>query len=126
MDDERTSKEGFGEADDIAPVTPRPRADRITDEEVEKASEEAGEIGGHTPSESLPSAEQAPTESGGGQAEGFELAEQQLQESASHGDTSGRHPLGDRFPEEEEDPREHTIHGEADRADSSETHEDNN
>ena len=67
------------------------------DEEAEAAAAEAGEIGGHTPTEGLPEAERPLAEGGEGEAEGFELAEQQLIESASHGDASG-HPLGRWLP----------------------------
>lgn len=114
---------GTPSAEDIPPLPPKPAAAQAADEGTEAAGAEAAEVGGHTPSEDLPPEERAVIESGGGQAEGFELAEQQLQDSASHRETSG-HPLGDRFPAEEQDPEAHTIHGEADEVDSSETEDE--
>ena len=68
------------------------------------AAAEAAEIGGHTDSQRLPEAEAATAEGGEGAAEGFELAEQQLIQSASHGEKRG-HPLGDGFLEETPDRR---------------------
>lgn len=66
-------------------------------------------------------AEQAPVEeAGGGVSEGFEEAEQQLVEKAE-GESGSGHPLGDRFPAEEDHPEAHTIHGEADEVDSATT-----
>lgn len=56
-------------------------------------------------------------EAGGGEAEGFEQSEAELIEIAE-GEAGRHHPLGDRFPAEEVDPEEHTIHGEADTAES--------
>jgi hypothetical protein len=53
-------------------------------------------------------------EAGEGEAEGFELAEQELVESASHGDPSGS-PLGDRFTPEEAESEGLAEYGEADR-----------
>ena len=65
--------------------------DETADEAELAAAAEAGEIGGHTPTQGLPEAERPLAEAGEGEAEGFELAEEQLIESASHGDSSG-HP----------------------------------
>jgi hypothetical protein len=60
-------------------------------------------------------AERSTAEHGGGEAEGFEQAEELLEEHATHGD-SGVDPLGDApAVEEEEDP---SIHGEADEIES--------
>lgn len=154
MDDERASKEEFGEADlgeaqaenppedpemiegatarepgrgdapptgDVA-ATP-PRKDLQAEEEAQIAAREAGRIGGATASEDLDPEQQAPSESGGGEAEGFELAEEQLEESASHGDTAGD-PLEERLPPEDENPEDHTIYGEPDEVDSTASGED--
>jgi hypothetical protein len=88
------------------------RDDLIAEEEAAAAAE-AAEIGGHTDSQRLPEAERPLAESGEGVSEGFELSEEQLIESASHGDKHG-HPLGDRFPEEDARSEDLTIHGEAD------------
>jgi hypothetical protein len=60
------------------------------------------------------SEERAPVEeAGGGEAEGFEKAEEELIEKAE-GEAGKGHPLGDRFPAEEADPYEHGADGEAD------------
>ena len=61
-------------------------------------------------------------EAGGGEAEGFEQSEQELIERAE-GEAGEGHPLGDRFPAEEEG-EAHTIHGEADEVDSSATEDE--
>ena len=96
--------------------------DRLRDliaEEEAAAAAEAGAIGGHTDSQRLPEAERPLAEGGEGVAEGFELAEEQLIEAASHGDKHG-HPLGDRFPEEDARSEGLTIYGEADHEKASE------
>ena len=72
------------------PASSRP-TDETADEAELAAAAEAGEIGGHTSTQGLPEAERPLAEAGEGEAEGFELAEEQLIESASHGDPSG-HP----------------------------------
>lgn len=92
--------------------------DLVAAEEAAAAAE-AAEIGGHTDSQRLPEAERPLAESGEGVAEGFELAEEQLIQSASHGRKHG-HPLGDRFPEEDGRSEGLTIHGEADHEKASE------
>ena len=89
----------------------RPRD--IVAEETEAAAREAADIGGHTDTERFPEAERPLAEAGEGVSEGFELAEEQLIQSASHGRKHG-HPLGDRFPEEDARSEGLTIHGEAD------------
>jgi hypothetical protein len=157
MQDDRTSKEQFGEADlgeaqaedppedpemiepdpaadssadpsgdppsteDVAGIPPR--RDLEADEQAELAARDAARIGGETGVEDVSPEQRAVSESGGGEAEGFELAEQQLEESASHDDTAGN-PLEDRFPAEAEDPEAHTIHGEPDQVDSTATEEE--
>ena len=65
-------------------------------------------------------AERAPVEeAGGGEAEGFEQAEKQLERNASHED-SGASPQDDAFTPEVESDRSGAEYGEADEA----THED--
>jgi hypothetical protein len=68
--------------------------DPIVDEEAEAAAAEAAEIGGDVPPESDDPALRPLVESGEGEAEGFELAEEDLVENASHGDQN-RFPEGD-------------------------------
>jgi hypothetical protein len=62
------------------------RNDPLVEEETEAAAKEAANIGGPGADEDLDPAERASAEAGGGQAEGFEQAERQLIEHASHGD----------------------------------------
>jgi hypothetical protein len=107
-----------GPADDpaAAPAPATPPEERSAEEQAELAARDAGRIGGETDLDAeVEEADRAVVEAGGGEAEGFELAEQQLRESASHGDAAG-HPLADRFPAEESNPEEHTSYGEADDA----------
>jgi hypothetical protein len=74
---------------------------RVAEEEAE-AAEEAAKIGGEVRPTSDDPAQRPLAEAGEGEAEGFELAEKELEESASHGDSRG-------FPEEDvPDPEEPT------------------
>ena len=100
----------------------QPGEDEV-DEEAAAAAAEAAEIGGHTNTEGLPEAERPLAEAGEGEAEGFELAEKQLIESASHGDASG-HPSGDGLPPEEAAAKDLASYGEADDEHVSENVED--
>lgn len=88
------------------------REEPLVREEAEAAAEEAARIGGKVPSDSDDPAEQPVIEAGGGEAEGFELAEKDLEENASHGDERD-FPAGVAPPPEE---RESAEHGEADQA----------
>ncbi len=60
--------------------------------------------------------QRAVDEAGGGESEGFEQSEQQLIDRAEGG--KGGHPLGDAYPAEDRDPREHTAYGDADEVES--------
>lgn len=94
------------------------RNDPDVDAEVEAARAEAGAIGGVAGDEDLDPADRPVIEAGGGVAEGFEQAEEQLVEHASHGDQhSGRIGLYDAFPAEE---RSTAEGGEADDVRTSE------
>jgi hypothetical protein len=76
--------------------------ERFEREQAEEAAAEARGIGGHSGDEDLEPAERAVIEGGGGESEGFELAEQQLIEHASHGDQQSAHAiLHDQGPAEE-------------------------
>jgi hypothetical protein len=87
------------------------RDDRAVREQEEAAAAEAARIGGRSGMEGMDEAERASAEHGGGEAEGFEEAEELLEEAASHGDPAGS-PLSDApEPEAEPDP---SVHGEAD------------
>jgi hypothetical protein len=90
------------------------------DEETRAAAEEARLIGGVAGDEDLDPADRPLVEAGEGEAEGFELAEEELIEHASHGDEhSARVPYYDREDVDEDD-RVGIEYGEADE----ETEED--
>jgi hypothetical protein len=93
------------------------RDDDVVDEEERRAAEEAAHIGG-TPTydvdlEEVDEADRAVIEGGGGESEGFELAEELLVEHASHADegstTEILHDADTRAEEQDGDP-----YGEAD------------
>jgi hypothetical protein len=88
------------------------------DEQAEAARREAGEIGGRAGDEDLDPAERPLVEGGEGVAEGFELAEEELVERASHAEPGGD-PLDDAYVVEDETETEATY-GEADHEHSSE------
>jgi hypothetical protein len=89
-----------------------PDDEAVVTEEEEAAAAEAGEIGGDAPKDSNDPAQQPLAEAGEGESEGFELAEAQLQDIASHGDEH-RFPDRDAPPPEE---REGVERGEADES----------
>jgi hypothetical protein len=98
------------------------RDDRNTvREEEEAAAAEAGRIGGRSGMEGMDEAERAAAEHGGGESEGFEEAEQLLEEQATHGDPSVD-PLREAPPAEPDE--DVAVYGEADDVDSTETDED--
>lgn len=94
--------------------------ERFEHHEEELAAEEAGEIGGDVPEYEGDEAQRAVQEAGGGEAEGFELAEQELEEAASHGD-AGLDPSRDAFTPEEESDRSGAEYGEADSEEQPDT-----
>ena len=81
-----------------------------TVDEADAAAEEAARIGGEAPVESDDPARQPLIESGEGESEGFELAEERLRDIASHGD---EHRFPDRDVPPPEDPGQ-AEQGEAD------------
>lgn len=95
---------------------PEEERDPIAEEEAEAAEAEAAQIGGNVPADTDDPAQQPLIEGGEGEAEGFELAEKDLEDIASHGDQR-RFPS--RLAGEPEEPSEATY-GEADQ----EIHED--
>jgi hypothetical protein len=90
-------------------VTPDEEEARVAEEEAEAAAE-AARIGGEVPSESEDPARRPLIESGEGEAEGFELAEEQLEENAGHGNQRGFPERDVPAPEE----RGEVEYGEAD------------
>ena len=90
-----------------------PQRDPIAEEEAEAAAAEAAEIGGPAPDDPVDDPAQRPLVEGGeGEAEGFELAEEELIDNAEHGDEK-RFPGRDAgSPEEPSD----AEYGEPDQA----------
>lgn len=84
--------------------------EREVREEEEAAAAEAARIGGRSGMEGMDEAERASAEHGGGESEGFEEAEELLEEQASHEDPPVS-PLRDAGSVEE---RDTATHGEAD------------
>jgi hypothetical protein len=85
--------------------------------EEEEAAAEAGAIGGHGSDEDLDPAERAVREGGGGEAEGFEDAEEELIENVGSGEGN---PLADAFSGEEESDLSGAEYGEPDEVDPTE------
>ncbi len=86
--------------------------DPIADEEADAAAAEAARIGGPVPDDGVEDPAQRPLVEGGeGEAEGFELAEEELIDNAEHGDQK-------RFPDSDAPPPEEpsgAVYGEADQ-----------
>lgn len=91
--------------------------DELVREEEEAAGGEAARIGGRSGMEGMKEEKRAGAEHGGGEAEGFEQAEELLEEQATHGDPAVD-PLGNAPAVEEEE--DSSVHGEADEVDSTE------
>ena len=99
-------------------MTERDPIERDVEREEAAAAEEAGAIGGRSGFEDLPEEERPLAESGEGESEGFEQAEQLLEERATHQDDRGG-PLRDQPPKEEEPSR--AEYADADDVESTET-----
>jgi hypothetical protein len=96
---------------------------RSEQEEIDAAAAEAAQIGGVAGDEGLDPADRPLVEGGEGEAEGFELAEDDLIDHASHGDQhSARVPYYDRDERDEEAGT--AQYGEADHEHVSEIDED--
>ena len=80
--------------------------------------ERAGDIGGPAPETEADEARRPVEEAGGGEAEGFEEAERELEEQASHGENRWD-PETDRFTPESESDESGAAYGEPDQADPS-------
>jgi hypothetical protein len=112
------------------PSRPRPRraAPDFDDEvfvaqEESSAAAEAGRIGGIGPRSAGDPAMDPVYQAGGGEQEGWEEAEAELIENASHGDGHGD-PSADAFTPEAESDRSGAVYAEADSLPSSEVEED--
>ena len=90
--------------------------DRLAEQEAAAAAAEAASIGGPPPDDDLDPAERPVVEAGGGVAEGFEQAEEQLVEKATHASPGGD-PADAAFTPEPEGDRSTAVHGEADEID---------
>jgi hypothetical protein len=90
-------------------MTPEDEA-RLAEKEAQAAAAEAARIGGAVPDEDEDPARRPLVEAGEGEAEGFELAEEQLEDNATHGNQRG-FPDRDIPPPEE---RGEVEYGEAD------------
>jgi hypothetical protein len=91
----------------------------LVSEEEQAAAGEAAQIGGRVPEEEgLDPSRRALVEGGEGVAEGFELAEEDLIEHASHGDEQSARPAYHHRDDREEEGEEES--GEADSIHSSE------
>jgi hypothetical protein len=84
----------------------------LAEEEAEAAAAEAAGIGGEVARDSEDPSEQPLIEAGEGEAEGFELAERDLEDIASHGD---QHRFPDSVPPPPEEASD-AEYGEADEA----------
>jgi hypothetical protein len=93
-------------------AAPEERDEAFVEEEEAEAAEEAGAIGGRREPDTDDPAEEPLVEAGEGEAEGFELAEKDLEDIAEHGDEH-RFPDGIAQPEEPQDTDEY---GEPDEA----------
>jgi hypothetical protein len=84
-------------------MTERDPQDVQAEREADAAAHEAAGVGGRAPEDEDP-ARRPVDEAGGGEAEGFEQAEEDLRENAEHGQLGPRDPNRDAFtPEEESD-----------------------
>jgi hypothetical protein len=100
-----------------------PRDDAFVAQQEAAAAAEAASIGGHVAHESDDPAMEPVYEAGGGESEGFELAEAELIDNASHFDNN-RSPRRDAFAAEAESDRATAVYGEADDELTSEGAED--
>jgi hypothetical protein len=96
-----------------------PGEDPLADEEADEAASEAAAIGGRRPEYDGDESERPLVEAGEGEAEGFELAERDLIEEATHGDER-RSPEADAFTPELEADEATAVYGEPDEVDPTE------
>ncbi len=97
--------------------------DALVAQEASAAAAEAGRIGGPAPSQTGDPAMDPVYQAGGGEQEGWEEAEADLIENATHGDGGGS-PERDALAPELESDRSGAVYGEADRIPSTEVVED--
>lgn len=97
------------------------REERMERAEEDAAAAEAANIGGRSGMEGRDEAERPGAESGEGESEGFEEAEELLEEQATHGDPAVDPQRDAPEAEAEQNP---ATYGEADEIDSTETEDD--
>ena len=102
------------EAAEARVPAPAPDDDPLVAEEEAAAAAEAREIGGPRLHDADDPAFEAAYEAGEGEAEGFEIAERELEENATHGGGRGD-PLRDAFTPEVEADESTALDAEADR-----------
>jgi hypothetical protein len=83
-------------------AAPEDRDEEFVEEEEAEAAKEAAGIGGNIPPDTDDPAEQPLIEGGEGVSEGFELAEEELEDIAEHGDQH-QFPTGSTPAEEPQD-----------------------
>ncbi len=119
-DSEETTPAGDGPAEEQRAT---PADDRFARREEEAAALEAAAIGGARPDYEGDEEDRAVEEAGGGVSEGFEEAERELIDAASHGEN--RHdPATEAFTPEQESDRSTAVFGEPDEEDVTEVVED--
>lgn len=110
-----SSVERAEEVDALRPESLGPPDDDVlVAQEESAAAAEAGRIGGEVPAESDDPAMEPVYEAGGGEAEGFEAAEEELIENASHDEGRGQ-PERDALSPEFEADRSTAVYGETDQ-----------
>jgi hypothetical protein len=104
-------------------IDERPEDDPLVSDEERAAAAEAAGIGGRRPDYDIDDDSDESTrpleEAGEGESEGFELAEHDLIEEASHGE-EGRSPELDAFEPEVESDEADSVYGEPDEVDPTE------
>jgi hypothetical protein len=102
------------EAAEAGVPDPSPGDDALVADEEAAAAAEAAAIGGPGVDDAHGDPALEPVyEAGGGEAEGFEAAEEQLEDNASHGDGRGD-PIRDAMTPEVESDEETAVNGDAD------------
>jgi hypothetical protein len=119
---ERAERADAGVPDAEATSTQDPTEQLIAEQESAAAAE-ARDIGGGAPGSARDPAMDPVYEAGGGEQDGWEQAEADLIENATHGDGGGN-PLRDAFTPERESDRSTAVYAESDRTPSTEVRHD--
>jgi hypothetical protein len=111
-DERRPDFEVLDSRDPRVHGNPDPLEEMIAEEESAAAAE-ARAIGGFVPRDAVDPAMDPVYQAGAGDQDGWEQAERELRENASHGDGDGD-PMRDRYSPEAESDRSPAVYGEAD------------